>query len=51
MQKYLQSDWSRRVQYISYCNLNIALYKLPKIVEAKQVENLKYKISKKKLLI
>ena len=39
-QKYLQSEWSRGVQYITYFTLNIALYKLPKIVAAKQVEDI-----------
>ena len=39
MQKYLQSEWSRGVQDISHCILNNALYKLPIIVEANQVEN------------
>ena len=35
MQKSLQSDWSRRVQYISYCTLKncIAEARLPKKLE------------------
>ena len=32
MEKCLLSDWSRRVQYMSYCALNVALCKLRKIM-------------------
>ena len=42
--KYLQYDWSRRVQYISYCSLNISFLELPKNVKAKQLENIWKKI-------
>ena len=38
MQEYLQTDWLRRVQYMSYCTLNIALCELPKIVEGRLVD-------------
>ena len=41
MQKYLQSDWWRGIKYISYCPINITLCKLPKIAEAKKIENIK----------
>ena len=27
-QKYVLTDWSKAVQYILYCTLNIALYEL-----------------------
>ena len=38
-----KSDWLRGVQYISNCIADIALYKLPKKVEAKQVESIRTK--------
>lgn len=38
-QKYLQSDWSRGAKF------HIAFYQLPKVVETKQVKNIKKETS------
>ena len=32
--------FAKKIKYISFCTLNVALYKSPKIVEAKQVGNI-----------
>ena len=50
VQKYLQSEWPRAVQYISYCTFDIAPYKNPKIIEVKQAEK-KRKINKQTKIV
>ena len=32
--------FAKKIKYISFSTLNVAFYKLPKIVEAKQVDNI-----------